>query len=32
MIDQCDAYEFRYSSLDDALSLLGALPLPAPTA
>ena len=28
MIDQCDAYEFRYSSLDDALSRLGALPLP----
>ena len=32
MIDGCDAYEFRYSSLDDALSLLGALPLPTPTA
>jgi HprK-related kinase A len=32
MIDQCDAYEFRYANLDDALSLLGALPLPAPTA
>jgi HprK-related kinase A len=31
MIDQCDAYEFRYSSLDDALGLLGALPLPTPT-
>lgn len=31
MIDECDAYEFRYSSLDDALSLLGALPLPTPT-
>lgn len=30
MIDECDAYEFRYSSLDDALSLLGALPLPTP--
>ena len=28
MIDGCDAYEFTYSSLEDALSLLGALPLP----
>jgi len=28
MIDGCDAYEFNYSSLDDARSLLGALPLP----
>ena len=32
MIDGCDAYEFRYSSLDDALGLLGALPLPTPVA
>jgi HprK-related kinase A len=32
MIDACDAYEFRYASLDDALSLLGALPPPAPAA
>ena len=28
MIDGCDAYEFTYSSLEDAQSLLGALPLP----
>jgi HprK-related kinase A len=28
MIDGCDAYEFTYSSLDDAVRLLGALPLP----
>ena len=28
MIDGCDAYEFTYSSLEDALRLLGALPLP----
>jgi HprK-related kinase A len=28
MIDGCDAYEFRYSRLDDALRLFGALPLP----
>ena len=28
MIDGCDAYEFTYSSLEDAQSLLGALPPP----
>lgn len=28
MIDGCDAYEFAYSSLEDAARLLGALPLP----
>lgn len=28
MIDGCDAYEFTYSSLEDAQRLLGALPLP----
>lgn len=28
MIDRCDAYEFTYSSLEDASRLLGALPLP----
>jgi HprK-related kinase A len=28
MIDGCDTYEFRYSRLDDALRLFGALPLP----
>jgi HprK-related kinase A len=30
MIDACDAYEFRYSSLDEALSLLGELSRPTP--
>lgn len=28
IIDGCDTYEFRYSSLDDALRLLGGLSLP----
>jgi HprK-related kinase A len=28
MIDRCDSYEFTYSSLEDAMRLLGALPLP----
>lgn len=28
MIDGCDAYEFTYSSLEDAVRLLGAVPLP----
>ena len=32
MIDGCDTYEFRYSRLDDALRLFGALPLPPPIA
>jgi HprK-related kinase A len=32
MIGECDAFEFRYSSLDDAFGVLGALPLPAPRA
>jgi HprK-related kinase A len=32
MIDTCDTYEFRYSRLDDALRLFGALPLPPPIA
>lgn len=30
MIGGCDAFEFRYSNLDDALNLLSALPLPTP--
>jgi HprK-related kinase A len=30
MIGGCNAFEFRYSRLDDALKVLGALPLPAP--
>jgi HprK-related kinase A len=30
MIERCDAFEFAYSSLEDALRLLVALPLPAP--
>ena len=30
MISACNTFEFRYSSLDDALGLLGGLPLPSP--